>query len=343
MIATDQIRGPARRARLGRVTALRARRRGRLDAPGLRPLLLPPQPEPGVLLELPDVVTPFVMETRAGALRAVGQLRSRLLRDERRAIIGIHAESVRVVTQYDVRNVPSPAALARYGATVGAWRADAEVCRARASALTHEANQRLACYWDAVWLTVQSARAEEHRRAVEAHDAHRRNGFAPRTGTSETWPPGNGVPGARRPGTGAPDSWDAQARTAGAHEAWGSRGPVPDASPAATSIAAHVAPAAPAAPVAPVAFEPVPPAYPPFTARPEHWLPGRVTLDASWDDTDAWLLVDGGSERSPRDRDRIPAVARALEILDTQGRRDRAGAGAERPPGAADHHGRGTR
>lgn len=85
------------------------------------------------------------------------------------------------------------------------------------------------------------------------------------------------------------------------------------------------------------------PAYPPFTARPEHWLPGRVTLDASWDDIDAWLLVEGLSERSPRDRDRIPAVARALEILDTQGRRSRAGAGSERPPGAADHHGRGTR
>ncbi|MFG2900918.1 hypothetical protein ACGFZH_28010 [Streptomyces zaomyceticus] len=334
MIATDQIRGPARRARLGRVTALRARRRGRLDAPGLRPLLLPPQPEPGVLLELPDIVTPFVMETRAGALRAVGQLRSRLLRDERRAIIGIHAESVRVVTQYDVRNVPSPAALARYGATVGAWRADAEVCRARASALTHEANQRLACYWDAVWLTVQSARAEEHRRAVEAHDAHRRNGLAPETGTSEAWPPGSGLPGARRPGNGAPETWDAPARTTGAYEARDARGPVPDPSRATTSIAS---------PVAHVAHEPAPPAYPPFTARPEHWLPGRVTLDASWDDIDAWLLVDGASERSPRDRDRIPAVARALEILDTQGRRDRAGTGAERPPGAADHHGRGTR
>ncbi|MFB7543379.1 hypothetical protein ACFC0N_26240 [Streptomyces zaomyceticus] len=335
MIATDQIRGPARRARLGRVTALRARRRGRLDAPGLRPLLDPPQPEPGALLELPDIVTPFVMETRAGALRAVGQLRSRLLRDERRAIIGIHAESVRVVTQYDVRNVPSPAALARYGATVGAWRADAEVCRARASALTHEANQRLACYWDAVWLTVQSARAEEHRRAVEAHDAHRRNGPAPEGGASEAWPPGSGVPGARRPGTDAQETWDAQARTTGAHEPWGAaRGPVPDASAAATSIAS---------PVAPVAAGRTPPAYPPFTARPEHWLPGRVTLDASWDDIDAWLLVEGLSERSPRDRERIPAVARALEILDTQGRRGRAGAGSERPPGAADHHGRGTR
>ena len=169
---------------------------------------------------------------------------------------------------------------------------------------------------------------------MEAHDAHRRNGRAPETGTSEARPPGNGVPEARRPGTGAPETWDAQARTAGAHEAWGARGPVPDGSAAATSIAS---------PVAPVAPDRTPPAYPPFTARPEHWLPGRVTLDASWDDIDAWLLVEGLSERSPRDRDRIPAVARALEILDTQGRRSRAGAGSERPPGAADHHGRGIR
>ncbi|MFH9727384.1 hypothetical protein ACH4M4_31095 [Streptomyces sp. NPDC017254] len=308
MIATDQIRGPARRARLGRVTALRARRRGRRDAPGLRPLLLPP-PEAGVLPDLPDIVTPFVMETRAGALRAVGQLRSRLLRDERRAIIGIHAESVRVVTQYDVRAVPSPAALARYGATVGAWRADAEVCRARASALTHEANQRLACYWDAVWLAVQSARAEEYRQAVEARRARQRNGLSP-----EAWPPGSGTPEAWAPQTdptGTPGTRAASAPTPGTSAAPGP--------------------------------ERTPPAYPPFTVRPEHWLPGRVTLDATWDDVDAWLLVEGGSARTSRDRARTPAVARALEILDTQERRGRAAAGAERSPGTADHHGRDIR
>lgn len=289
MIATDQIRGPARRARLGRVTAFRARRRGRLDAPGLRPLLPgPPLSEPGALLDLPEIVTPFVMEARSGALRAVGQLRSRLLRDRRQAIIGIHAESVRVVTQYDVRADPSPAALARYGGMVGAWRADADVCRARAAALTHEANQRLACYWDAVWLTVQAARAREWRRAEErlraAQQLHaRQQGRLP--------------PGTRPP--------------------------------------------APAREPAPA--ERQRPAYPPFTARPTHWLPGRIALDTTWDDVDAWLLTGGSPGQTPPADPRKRAVARALEILDTQPGRG----GANVPPGRRPHSaadpGRGTR
>ncbi|ARZ72442.1 hypothetical protein SMD11_6866 [Streptomyces albireticuli] len=274
MITTDQIRGPARRARLGQVTAFRARRRGRLDAPGLRPLL-PALPEPGPLRDLPEIVTPFVMEARAGTLRAVGQLRSRLLRNERRAIIRIQAESVRVVTQYDVRAEPSPAALARYGEMVGAWRADAEVCRARAVSLTHEANQRLTCYWDAVWLTVQAARAEERRRATEPRRARQRRRHPP---------------GARTPeATGEP--------------AWA---------------------------------EPDAPSYPPFTARPAHWLPGRVTLDATWDDVDAWLLTGGTPAQAPSVHARTPAVARALEILDTQPRRGGPGVPAgDRPRSTA--------
>ncbi|MET3987783.1 hypothetical protein [Streptomyces sp. PvR034] len=291
MIATDQIRGPARRARLGRATAYRARRRGRLDAPGLRPLLptLPP-PEPGALLELPEIVTPFVMEAQAGALRAVGQLRSRLLRDKRRLIVEIHAESVRVVTQYDVRAEPSPAALARYGETVGGWRADAELCRARATALTHEANQRLACYWDAVWLTVQTARAEERRLAAQARRARER-ARTPQPAQTPDAPPAPAW---------APTAW---APTAGG----------------------------------PTAGEP---AQPPFTARPAHWLPGRVTLDATWDDVDAWLLTGGTPAPSPPAHARTRAVARALEILDTQSRRDGAGAPAgHRPRPAADQQG----
>ncbi|MER5932059.1 hypothetical protein [Streptomyces sp. NPDC002054] len=296
MIATDQIRGPARRARLGRVTAARARRRGRLDAPGLRPLLpvLPASgPGPGALLDLPEIVTPFVMETRAGALRAVGQLRSRLLRDERRAIIRIHAESVRVVTQYDVRDEPSPAALARYGAMVGAWRADAEVCRARAAALTHEANQRLACYWDAVWLTVHTARAEEHRRAEERRRAELR----------------------RR---------EAELRRARQQHRLPPVGRTPEAAGA------------------PARAERDRPAYPPFAARPAHWLPGRVTLDDTWDEVDAWLLTGGAPAQDPPPDARTPAVARALEILDTQSHRGRAGGpSAPRPRHAADQ-GRGT-
>ncbi|MEU7017602.1 hypothetical protein [Streptomyces sp. NPDC046385] len=262
MITTDQIRGPARRARLGGVAALRARRRGRRDAPGLRPLLPahPPEPDaapdlpgpsavPG-LPNLPDLVTPFVMETRADTLRAVGQLRSRLLKDRRAAIARLHAESVRVVTQYDRRGAPLPAALARYGEWIGAWRADAEVCRARAVALTHEANQRLACYWDAVWLTVHRMRAEEA--------------------------------GAAR-----------------------HRGRVPEAGL---------------------------PARPALAARPEHWLPGRVTLDATWEDLDTWLFSGPVPTGAVAARDRTHAVARALQILDTQPHHD-----------TTDAPGRGTR
>ncbi|MFH8842381.1 hypothetical protein [Streptomyces sp. NPDC017868] len=288
MIATDQIRGPARRARLGPVTAFLARRRGLRDAPGLRPLLSVPS-EPGRLLDLPDIVTPFVMETRASTLRAVGQLRSRLLRDKRKVIIGIHAESVRVVTQYDVRAEPSPAALARYGARVGSWRADAEVCRARASALTHEANQQLACYWDAVWLTVQQARSEEGRTSL---------------GT---------MPTARTPYAPTPGAAYAPAPTPGTPEA-------------------SMAPA--------LGLEP--PSYPPFTARPEHWLPGRVTLDDTWDDVDAWLLIGSIPARTSRDQNRTPAVARALELLDTQSHPARVEAALRRPAGSTGHHGRGT-
>ncbi|QES47250.1 hypothetical protein DEJ50_04795 [Streptomyces venezuelae] len=290
MIATDQIRGPARRARLGGMTAARARRRGRLDAPGLRPLLPAlPLPEPGTaLLDLPEIVTPFVMETRAGALRAVGQLRSRLLRDQRRAIIRIHAESVRVVTQYDVRAEPSPAALARYGAMVGAWRADAGLCRARATALTHEANQRLACYWDAVWLAVHTARAEEHRRAEERRREELRRRAAE-------------LRRARR------------------------QHPIP---------APARAPEQPGEPHRePARGERDRPAYPPFTARPAHWLPGRIALDATWEEVDGWLLTGGSPAQSPPPDARTPAVVRALEILDTQPH----GAGTgHRPRHAAD-------
>ncbi|MER8048041.1 hypothetical protein [Streptomyces sp. NPDC094032] len=185
-----------------------------------------------------------MMETRADTLRAVGQLRSRLLRDRRATIARLHAESVRVVTQYDRRGNPLPAALARYGEWIGAWRADAQLCRARAVALTHEANQRLACYWDAVWLTVHRIRSEEAGRA-----RHRR--------------------------------------------------PVPE-----TGL----------------------PAHPAFSARPEQWLPGRVTLDDTWQDLDSWLYSGPGTDRPAAGPDRAHAVARALQILDVQPHHDTADA-----------------
>ncbi|MER7764028.1 hypothetical protein [Streptomyces sp. NPDC097619] len=299
MIATDQVRGPARRARLGRLTALRARRRGRRDAAALRPLL----PEgPGGRREgappFPEIVTPFVMETRTDALRAAGQLRARMLREERRAITALHAESVRVVTQYDLRGDPLPAALARYGRMVGAWRTRAEVCRAHAWALTQEANQRLACYWDAVWRTVQEDRARELREAARRA----------RTGRHAAGP----APAPAPPGPAA-------AGTAGRAGHPGYPGP-----------------AGPTGPTAPPGVGAHPGGDPGPAPRPAHWLPGRVVLGTDWDDVDAWLLRGPTPGRAPSAPLRQPALVRALEILDTQNGHappGGPGTGAHRSPG----------
>ncbi|MEU6367280.1 hypothetical protein ABZ876_16470 [Streptomyces sp. NPDC046931] len=113
-----------------------------------------------------DVLPPYVLGVRAQVQRSTARLRSRMFAGHSELSTRIQAESVRVVTQYSVRGVPAPAALARFGSMVGAWRSAASVCRSRAQLLADEANQLLACYWDTAWTRARRAHAlEEHRPA----------------------------------------------------------------------------------------------------------------------------------------------------------------------------------
>ncbi|MFJ1928624.1 hypothetical protein [Streptomyces sp. NPDC088131] len=162
-IDTNRFRSSARYAWPGRTTAFHDRQQGRKDAPGLR-VRLDSLPHPDTWERdadpYPQLLTPHVLGIRASASRGADQLRSRLLHGERALCARIHAESVRVVTQYDVRQNPTPAALARYGELIGVWRTSASLCRGRATVLTHEANQRLAHYWDAVLISLEPPSAE---------------------------------------------------------------------------------------------------------------------------------------------------------------------------------------
>ncbi|MFE9725709.1 hypothetical protein ACFYQ5_19430 [Streptomyces sp. NPDC005794] len=138
-----------------------ARSHGRRDAEGLLYLMadaVPDRRPPG------DRLPPYVMGVRAQVTRRTTRLRSRLLHSKRGLVGTIHAESVRVVTQYTVRNDPAPAALARFGRTVGDWRSSAAVCRSRAQGLVDEANHLLSCYWDEVWAHARLSADVQDRR-----------------------------------------------------------------------------------------------------------------------------------------------------------------------------------
>ncbi|MEV8451287.1 hypothetical protein AB0467_01470 [Streptomyces sp. NPDC052095] len=146
-VDTNRFHSSARYVWRSRITAAQDRRQGRRDAPVLRARLTAPG---GTADPYRELLTPYVQGIRAGAERGTDQLRSRLLRTESELCTRIHAESVRVVAQYDIRQEQAPAALARYGGLIGVWRASTEVYRFRAAVLVHEANQRLARYWAAV-------------------------------------------------------------------------------------------------------------------------------------------------------------------------------------------------
>ncbi|WP_262701155.1 MULTISPECIES: hypothetical protein [Streptomyces] len=160
MITTDSVNGVVRRGRLGRTARFAARWRGRRDgARGVPrvPLPAPPEeergktPPPPIEPPAPELlITPYVMEVRTGVRRATEQMRAALIGREHALLSRLRAESVRVVTQYDVREDPRPAALARYGHWMGQWRTSVDRCRSHAQAVVDQANQRLACYWDAV-------------------------------------------------------------------------------------------------------------------------------------------------------------------------------------------------
>jgi hypothetical protein len=147
MIRTENIGRAVRRAEPP-VTALWAARiKGRRDGFRGLPHVPPPAPlPPGAEV----AVTGYIRQQRATAGRAAEQLRARLLDREWRLIADIRSQAVQVVTQYDVRGRPAPAALARFGRQVGEWRTKADVCRCRALAVHERINQQIACYWDAV-------------------------------------------------------------------------------------------------------------------------------------------------------------------------------------------------
>ncbi|MER6916533.1 hypothetical protein ABT354_33180 [Streptomyces sp. NPDC000594] len=153
MIRTDNVNGVARRGRLGRTAGLLAGRRGRRDGARGIPRLPHHDGEPLVIgLAETDhlLVTPYVTAIRMGARRSTEQMRAALIRRERNRIAVLRAESVRVITQYDIRREPMPAALARYGRWVAEWRTRTDLCRAHAQAVVDRANQLLACYWGGV-------------------------------------------------------------------------------------------------------------------------------------------------------------------------------------------------
>ncbi|RMI29221.1 hypothetical protein [Streptomyces triticirhizae] len=147
MIRTENVNRAARLAAVRGGARLRARARGRRD--GRRGL--PHVPPPGAAPVAPEAaVSAYVAEQRAGAARAVEQLRSRFLDREWRLATAIRSEAVRVTDYYDRLGLTAPAALACFGHRVGEWRSKADVCRHRAAAVVEQYNQRVACYWDAV-------------------------------------------------------------------------------------------------------------------------------------------------------------------------------------------------
>ncbi|MGC9380664.1 hypothetical protein [Streptomyces sp. MH13] len=161
MINSGRTGGTARRLRIGIVSTAVARGHGRRDAPGLLDALtdVVEGRHPST-----DGLPPYVLGVRAQVVRSTTRLRSRMLLGNRALSERIQAESVRVVTQYTVRGAPAPAALARYGEMVGAWRNSATVCRSRAQGLVDEANHLLTCYWDAAWTRARRSREIPERR-----------------------------------------------------------------------------------------------------------------------------------------------------------------------------------
>ncbi|WP_151774802.1 hypothetical protein [Streptomyces abyssomicinicus] len=207
--------GRPRRVRPGFVSRAAARFHGRRDAADLVSLLREAR---GGRVPSDVALPPHALGIRSEVERGNARLRRRMLVDGHVLVTAIQSESVRIVTQYTVRGRPAPAALARYGQMVADWRNRAAVQRAKAQELADQANQLLACYWDAAW--------QRARRDMD-----------------------------------------------------------PDDSP----LDEH---------------------------RPAGWLPGAVTLDASWHRCDDWLDTDSWyGTRSAADR---PAVQQALALLDSQ-------------------------
>ncbi|MFJ4619059.1 hypothetical protein [Streptomyces sp. NPDC088812] len=107
-------------------------------------------------------------------------LRSRFVTEHAELVDRIHAESARIVTEYDQRREDVPAALARFGGWVSEWRTEVTACQQRGLALAACADQELTHY--------EAAYARAGRRAAAPPPA----GGAAAAVLDETW-------------TGAPD------------------------------------------------------------------------------------------------------------------------------------------
>ncbi|MFI2203160.1 hypothetical protein ACH47Z_20710 [Streptomyces sp. NPDC020192] len=176
MINEGRINVRVRQLKAGRLSSALARFHGRRDAAGLREFLTDTAAG-----HAPDDagLPPYILGLHAQVERGAARVRSRSLAEHRELHVRIQAESVRVVTQYTVREEPAPAALARFGRMVGQWRSAASVDRQRAQQLVDEANQLIACYWDAAWART---RRDGHVRGA------RPTGWLPgRTALDHTW------------------------------------------------------------------------------------------------------------------------------------------------------------
>ncbi|MFJ9716768.1 hypothetical protein ACIRPQ_12600 [Streptomyces sp. NPDC101213] len=162
------------RSRLTTRTRWRATRRGRRDGrAGVGPEQYARQLERGLRMALED-------------------LRSRFVTRHAAHIDRVHAESARIVTEYDHRREDVPAALARFGGWVSQWRTEVTACQQRGLALAACADQELAHYEAAHTRARARARRRAERRA--ARPARARGG-------RPAEPPGVPVP----PG---PPEWD---------------------------------------------------------------------------------------------------------------------------------------
>jgi hypothetical protein len=128
------------RSRLTARTRWRATRRGRRDG------------RAGIGTEH------YARQLERGLRMTLEGLRSRFVTEHADLIDRVHAESARIVTEYDQRREDVPAALARFGGWVSQWRTEVTACQQRGLALAACADQELAHY--------EAAYARADRQAV---------------------------------------------------------------------------------------------------------------------------------------------------------------------------------
>lgn len=88
----------------------------------------------------------YLRQLERGLRMALEDLRSRFVTKHADLIDRVHAESARIVTEYDQRREDVPAALARFGGWVSQWRTEVTACQQRGLALAACADQELAHY-----------------------------------------------------------------------------------------------------------------------------------------------------------------------------------------------------